>query len=249
SSFFTRIFGGHPTRTLQYRLDTNDLADTDWIVHSDEETVMTEQSVREIVNFVADGRHDFGQGLITYADQQVVNAWTTLMDTRRIAMDLGVYRFQMKYFNCASFGWKGSFMMCRVKAEMDISFDNGLDGSVLGCLDYIEQRTRWFQGVWLVIHVTKIPYLIKLPMVMSFYSYMTKPLHVLLAILVSVNNYMFIFGAYKGFDVTKLGVKRYVMYMFVTLLAIPMSFCADIIIVINVLTTNKYKFYIVDKHL
>ncbi|CAG2112167.1 unnamed protein product, partial [Medioppia subpectinata] len=117
-------------RALQYRLDTNDMADDEWIVHLDEETVMTEQSVRGVVNFVSDGRHDFGQGLITYADQQVVNPWTTLLDTQRVADDMGKLRFQFKYFNDAPFSWKGSFMVCRVKAELLVSFDHGLEGSI-----------------------------------------------------------------------------------------------------------------------
>ncbi|CAG2118723.1 unnamed protein product, partial [Medioppia subpectinata] len=117
-------------RALQYRLDTNELADNDWIVHLDEETVMTGRSVRGVVNFVADGRHDFGQGLITYADQRVVNAWTTLMDSQRVADDLGKIRFQFKYFKKPVFSWKGSYFVCRVKAELSVGFDHGLDGSI-----------------------------------------------------------------------------------------------------------------------
>ncbi|CAG2168944.1 unnamed protein product [Oppiella nova] len=56
-------------RALEYCLEDshNRLADNDWIVHLDEETVMTEASVCGIVNFVCLGTHDFGQGLITYA--------------------------------------------------------------------------------------------------------------------------------------------------------------------------------------
>ena len=49
----------------------NTLNDEDWVVHLDEETILTEGSVNGIVNFVCDGRHQFGQGMITYANEEV----------------------------------------------------------------------------------------------------------------------------------------------------------------------------------
>ena len=60
-------------RALQYCLedDVNVLNDQDWIVHMDEETLLTDGSVNGIVNFVCDGQHQFGQGLITYANEEV----------------------------------------------------------------------------------------------------------------------------------------------------------------------------------
>lgn len=55
------------SRALQHCLEgnVNVLNNTDWIVHLDEETLLTENSVRGIINFVLDGKHPFGQGLIT----------------------------------------------------------------------------------------------------------------------------------------------------------------------------------------
>jgi egghead protein (zeste-white 4 protein) len=49
----------------------NVLGDEDWIVHLDEETLLTESSVRGIMNFITEGQHSFGQGLITYANNPV----------------------------------------------------------------------------------------------------------------------------------------------------------------------------------
>ena len=50
-------------RALQYCLeeDIHNLSDDDWIVHLDEETLLTDASVRGILNFVLDGKHQFGQ--------------------------------------------------------------------------------------------------------------------------------------------------------------------------------------------
>ena len=44
--------------------DKNFLNDEDWIVHLDEETLLTEASVRGILNFITAGKHSFGQGKI-----------------------------------------------------------------------------------------------------------------------------------------------------------------------------------------
>lgn len=97
-------------RALQYCLeaDVNILGDNDWIVHLDEETLLTSRSIHGIMNFVSDGRHQFGQGLITYANEEVVNWWTTLADTFRVAEDMGKLRCQFYLFHKPLFSWKGS---------------------------------------------------------------------------------------------------------------------------------------------
>lgn len=53
-------------------MQVNILKDTDWIVHLDEETILTEGSVNGIVNFICEGNHQFGQGVITYANDGVI---------------------------------------------------------------------------------------------------------------------------------------------------------------------------------
>ena len=52
-------------------MQVNTLKDTDWIVHLDEETILTEGSVKGIVNFICEGQHQFGQGVITYVNDGV----------------------------------------------------------------------------------------------------------------------------------------------------------------------------------
>lgn len=65
--YCTRSGAIFKARSLQYCLEdyVNELDDNDWIVHLDEETILSEDSVRGIVNFALDGKHHFGQGLIT----------------------------------------------------------------------------------------------------------------------------------------------------------------------------------------
>ncbi|KAK4886469.1 hypothetical protein RN001_002740 [Aquatica leii] len=194
-------------RALQYCLEesVNILADNDWIVHLDEETLLTENSVRGILNFVMDGKHQFGQGLITYANEDVVNWVTTLADSFRVADDMGKLRLQFYMFHKPLFSWKGSFVVTQVAAEKKVSFDNGPDGSVAeDCYfammafnegytfnfiegemwekspftlsDFVQQRKRWLQGILLVVHAKTIPWQKKILLCVSCYSWVTLPL-------------------------------------------------------------------------
>lgn len=103
-------------RALQYCLEdgVNSLADTDWIVHLDEETLLTDNSIRGILNFVLEGKHSFGQGLITYANEDVVNWITTLADSFRVADDMGKLRLQFSLFHRPLLSWKGSYVVTQV---------------------------------------------------------------------------------------------------------------------------------------
>ncbi|XP_022918544.1 beta-1,4-mannosyltransferase egh [Onthophagus taurus] len=194
-------------RALQYCLedDVNILAENDWIVHLDEETLLTENSVKGILNFVMDGKHQFGQGLITYANEEVVNWITTLADSFRVADDMGKLRFQFNMFHKPLFSWKGSFVVTQLGAEKKVSFDNGLDGSVAeDCFfamraldegysfnfiegemwekspftlwDFVQQRKRWLQGILLVVHSKALPFKKKVLLAISCYSWVTLPL-------------------------------------------------------------------------
>ncbi|XP_078042837.1 beta-1,4-mannosyltransferase egh [Augochlora pura] len=194
-------------RALQYCLEksVNELADNDWIVHLDEETIMTENSLRGILNFVLDGKHQFGQGLITYANEDVVNWITTLADSFRVADDMGKLRLQFTMFHKPFFSMKGSYVVTQMSAERQVSFNNGLDGSVAeDCFfamkaftqgytfnfvdgemwekspftlwDFVQQRKRWLQGILLVVHSKAIPLNKKLLLGISCYSWVTMPL-------------------------------------------------------------------------
>ena len=65
STYKTKSGALNKARALQYCLeeDKNILGDDDWIVHLDEETLLTDGSVRGIMNFINSGKHSFGQGM------------------------------------------------------------------------------------------------------------------------------------------------------------------------------------------
>jgi egghead protein (zeste-white 4 protein) len=120
------------SRALQYALESyvNQLSSEDYIVHLDEETLLTENSVCGILNFVHSNKYDIGQGLITYANETIVNYITTLADSMRVGVDLGCLRFCLKKLHRPPFLFKGSFVVCRASCEFEVTFDNGLAGSI-----------------------------------------------------------------------------------------------------------------------
>ena len=132
SDYRTKSGALYKSRALQYALEpeVNQMALDDYIVHLDEETLLTENSVCGILNFVNSNEFDIGQGLITYANETIVNHLTTLADSMRVGVDLGCLRFCLKYFNRPPFLFKGSFVVCRASCEFEVTFDNGRAGSI-----------------------------------------------------------------------------------------------------------------------
>lgn len=77
---------------------------------------MTTNSVIGIVNFVLEDRYDFGQGVITYANERSNNTihWLlTLIDSFRVAEDYGKLRFQFINYHRPYFGIKGNSLLLK----------------------------------------------------------------------------------------------------------------------------------------
>ncbi len=127
-----------------------------------------------------------GQGVITYGRGRVVNWVTTLADSIRVADDLGRFRLQFEHGK-AIFGLHGSFIVINQTVERLIGFDHGTAGSItedsyfalvalrLGIRfkflpafmyerspftirDFIQQRRRWFGGLWLCVRDGVLPF-------------------------------------------------------------------------------------------
>ena len=129
------------SRALQYcwEDEVNLIDDNEWIVHLDEETQLSPESVKGILNFIQDDRHQVGQGMITYAHEQpFFRSWSkffqnricTVADSFRVTEDLGKIRGQFRLFHKPIFGMKGSYVVTKAGAEKTVSFDNGLAGSL-----------------------------------------------------------------------------------------------------------------------
>lgn len=193
-SYQTRNGSLYKARALNYCLEShvNSLTKNTWIVHLDEETLLTEESLSGILHFVTNGDADIGQGPISYANGKNINNWiTTLADSFRSAIDYSLFRFQFAFLNRPVFGFKGSYIVVRNSVEMDVGLDNGPDGSIAeDCFfalnawskgykfgfitgemheispftlkDFICQRRRWFVGQMYIILYNGIPFVYKL---------------------------------------------------------------------------------------
>jgi len=273
----------------------NMLQATDWVVHLDEETLLTENAVRGVLNFVMDGRHQFGQGLITYANENVVNWVTTLADSFRVADDMGKLRFQFKKFHKPCFSWKGSYVVTQLDAERKISFDNGLDGSIAeDCFfsmvayqegysfdfiegemwekspftfwDFLQQRKRWMQGIWLVVHSPVIRPRYKWLLALALYSWVTLPLATSNLVLAAffplplpqaldmcsafagaLSLYMYVFGVLKSFSLYRMGYARMLLCIIGALCTVPFNIIIENVAVVWGLFGKKHRFYVVSK--
>lgn len=205
--YVTKSGALYKSRALQYCLEkeVNVLNDEDWIVHLDEETLLTIGCLKGIENFIYEGKYQFGQGVITYNNEKVVNLVLTLCDSIRVADDMGKVQFQLKVLHMPIMGWKGSYVVSNVGAEKDVSFDLGPRGSVaedayFGLLaaskgysfgfidgdmwekspftfkDFLRQRKRWLQGLLLVVHSTEIPLRFRILLGCCVYATATAPL-------------------------------------------------------------------------
>ena len=129
------------SRALQYCWEDtiNLMDDQEWILHLDEETLVTPDSVKGFLNFIHENKHSIGQGMITYAHQQAEHKdlWSniqtricTVADSFRVAEDLGKIRGQFNLFSKGIFGIKGSYVVTKVGCERLVNFDNGYNGSL-----------------------------------------------------------------------------------------------------------------------
>jgi egghead protein (zeste-white 4 protein) len=220
---------------------------------------------------------------------------TTLADSFRVADDMGKLRAQFYLFHKPYFSWKGSYVVTQVGAERKITFDNGPDGSVAeDCFfgmrayaegytfnfiegemwekspftiwDFLQQRKRWMQGIYLVVHSKAIQWEKKILLTISLYSWVTLPLstsNIVLAYLAPIpctpfldflcafigamNIYMYVFGVIKSFSLHRMGLSRLIIFILGALLTIPFNIIIENIAVVWGLFGNKYHFYVVNK--
>lgn len=175
-------------RALHYCLsqNVNILSPEDWIVHLDEETLLTESVLHGIVDFITKPDSNIGQGVITYGGSEIENWVTTLMDGVRTAIDYGLFRFALQFLHRPVFGFKGSFIVVKMGIETDIGFDFGpkqsiaedlrfaltawdkgyvfdfvhgimQEKSTFSLADFVKQRKRWLIGHYHVIWNTSLP--------------------------------------------------------------------------------------------
>jgi egghead protein (zeste-white 4 protein) len=165
-------------RGLHYGAITS-LAPRDaYIVHLDEESIVTEEFFLGIREFVSHNKGYIGQGIITYArESKRWQSWVAwLMDAVRVGDDYGRFRIQL-LLGRILVGMKGSYMVIPNEFEQDVGFDHGVYSSItedcwfafcfpdkvrfcpgklveqspFNLMDVVKQRRRWATGLWKVV--------------------------------------------------------------------------------------------------
>lgn len=123
----------YKARALHYATEQRPAAKNTWVLHLDEESVITEQLVHGVTNFfnTTESILTIGQGEIKYnAHNYGNNLLITSIDSIRTGDDLGRFRTQYKLFGKPLFGMHGSFFLVNSLLEKKIGFDLGGKGSI-----------------------------------------------------------------------------------------------------------------------
>ncbi len=192
-------------RALQYATETRidrdiDTAD-DWVYHQDTETMVGEDTILGILDFItdtSDGRLS-GAGVILYP-QDWRYRFNSVEETTRSVGDIGAMG-QMNMWGTVPFGYHGSHLLVRADVENEIGWDFGRVrsedllfslklrerfGSVTRRLkgfayekppftvrDQLKQRRRWILGTIEVLRRGDVELKHKLPIVYSLGSWLT----------------------------------------------------------------------------
>lgn len=295
-------------RALQYCLEDgiNTLNDDDYVIHLDEETVLTEDAVRGILNFVSVNKHAIGQGVITYGTQPSLafsscfvtlqNRLCTVADSMRVADDMGKHKTAFKLLNKPLFGMKGSFVITKFEAERKVTWEFGPEGSVcedawfalvameagytidfvegdmlerspFTLSDFMKQRKRWMQGIYMVVFSnpslkfkTKmclmsamlawlcLPFCTSTILVQAFFPF-NIPLYLdyLQTWLGASATYLYLIGYIRQFPIHRSSWLRIIFILPEILIASTVSVVLENIAVITMWFGNWYDFYIVQK--
>ena len=132
--------------------------------------------------------------------------------------------------------------------------------------DFLQQRKRWMQGIWLVVHSRAIQLRYKALLLVSLYSWVTLPLamsnlvlaaffplpmpqllDMMAALSGAVSLYMYVFGVLKSFSLYRMGYARMVLCIVGALCTVPFNIITENVAVIWGLFGNKHRFYVVSK--
>lgn len=124
----------YKARALEFgRFMRSDFTRNTWILHLDEESVITPEAVAGIAGYISkrENADTIGQGEIKYnAHNYGKNLLITAIDSLRTGDDLGRFRFQYRVFGKPLFGMHGSFVLVPARLEQQIGFDLGGRGSI-----------------------------------------------------------------------------------------------------------------------
>lgn len=172
---FTTAHSKYKARALEWYRQTMKYTEADWILHLDEESVIDDESVKRILQFIwYEHECTWGQGLILYNQYNFWKNWFfTVADAIRVGDDLSRFHLQYTFFRKPLFGAHGSFLLTNGLVENAVTWDLGSltedyqfavhaweygyrcgkvpgiirEQSPLDFIGFLKQRRRWFVGI------------------------------------------------------------------------------------------------------
>ena len=133
---------------VEYRRKRGENTEKYWIYHLDEESIVGEDTILGILEFINEGKGRVAQGLIVYPNKMENNLFISFFDSIRPSEDLTRYKFQAK-IGKVIFGLHGSHLLIRSDLEDKIGWDFGhvrAEDAVFGISINFHDRIRWLKG-------------------------------------------------------------------------------------------------------
>lgn len=165
----------YKARALEWYRQTMHYTEHDWILHLDEESVIDDESVKRVLEFIYYEKEcTWGQGVILYNQYRYwTNPIFTVADALRVGDDLGRFHLQYTYFKRPVFGAHGSFLLTNGLVENHVTWDLGSltedyqfatqaweagfkcgkvpgfvrEQSPMDLMGFMKQRRRWYVGI------------------------------------------------------------------------------------------------------
>lgn len=115
----------YKARALEWFRVQKQLADSEWVLHLDEETIVDAHAVRTCIEF-AEGQEDYelGQGPILYnAHEYWKKPFLTVADLTRSRDDYARFWFAYRHVHRPIFGVHGSFLLTSGRVENAVGWD------------------------------------------------------------------------------------------------------------------------------
>jgi cellulose synthase/poly-beta-1,6-N-acetylglucosamine synthase-like glycosyltransferase len=140
----------YKARALEYAKELRKDYDHEntWIYFMDEESIVGEDTILGIIDFIENKKGLIGQGLIIYSNFFGKNIFTSLADSVRSSADVSTYAFQIKI---GFVSWMhGSHILIRSDVEQQIGWDFGKtwgEDSLFGLkAQELGYRIEWLKG-------------------------------------------------------------------------------------------------------
>ncbi|KND04776.1 uncharacterized protein SPPG_00479 [Spizellomyces punctatus DAOM BR117] len=165
----------YKARALEWYRQTMRFTEHDWVLHLDEESVIDDESVKRVLEFIWYEREcTWGQGVIMYNQYRYWSNWIfTVADAIRVGDDLSRFHLQYTYFRRPIFGAHGSFLLTNGLVENSVTWDLGSltedfqfavhawemgykcgkvpgiirEQSPMDLIGFLKQRRRWYVGI------------------------------------------------------------------------------------------------------